>query len=294
MSEASSKLVEIGVVLQGGGALGAYECGAMNALLELMDEFAAHGRSIVLKAVSGVSIGAINAACVVGANTHADARARLNALWDDLTLEAPPFWTRGGAARPRLVRVAGLLRAAAGFLDRSDLDLCLRYASAARDARTPRRFRGAQRQRDRVRGDRGRCGNRDAATVRQQAARTREPRRRSSRATYWRAAACRRNFPGPRSTACRYWDGGIVDNTPLGEAIDAFSADPAVDRMLVVMNLYPLPRQASAQPGRGRGSHARAELRQSPAPGSRYGSARSTSWWRPSTICRRSYPADCR
>ena len=29
--------IEIGVVLQGGGALGAYEYGAMDALLELMD-----------------------------------------------------------------------------------------------------------------------------------------------------------------------------------------------------------------------------------------------------------------
>src|SRR5918996_684245 len=35
MSEAANKLVEVGVVLQGGGALGAYECGALNAQLEL-------------------------------------------------------------------------------------------------------------------------------------------------------------------------------------------------------------------------------------------------------------------
>ena len=31
MSEVSSKLVEVGVVLQGGGALVAYECDALNA-----------------------------------------------------------------------------------------------------------------------------------------------------------------------------------------------------------------------------------------------------------------------
>ena len=92
MAETPSRPVEVGVVLQGGGALGAYECGALNALLELMDEFAAQGRDIVLKVVTGVSIGSINAACVVGAKTRADARARLNALWDDLMLEAPPFW----------------------------------------------------------------------------------------------------------------------------------------------------------------------------------------------------------
>src|SRR5947199_8221292 len=90
MSPTANKPVEVGVVLQGGGALGAYECGALNALLELMDQFAARGHKIVLKVVGGVSIGSINAACVVGARSNADARARLNALWDDLTLETPP------------------------------------------------------------------------------------------------------------------------------------------------------------------------------------------------------------
>src|SRR5258708_12184270 len=91
MSASSNKLVEVGVVLQGGGALGAYECGALNALLELMDEFAEQGRRIALKVVTGISIGSINAACVVGAKSNADARARLNALWDHLTPETPPF-----------------------------------------------------------------------------------------------------------------------------------------------------------------------------------------------------------
>jgi hypothetical protein len=40
VSEVSSKLLEVGVVLQGGGALGAYECDALNALLELRGELA--------------------------------------------------------------------------------------------------------------------------------------------------------------------------------------------------------------------------------------------------------------
>src|SRR5262245_46384371 len=93
MSASSNKLVEVGVVLQGGGALGAYECGALNALLELMDEFEAQCRVLALKVVTGVAIGSINAACVIGAKGNADARARLNALWDDLTLETPRFWT---------------------------------------------------------------------------------------------------------------------------------------------------------------------------------------------------------
>jgi hypothetical protein len=40
VSEVSSKLLEVGVVFQGGGAVDAYECDALNALLELMGELA--------------------------------------------------------------------------------------------------------------------------------------------------------------------------------------------------------------------------------------------------------------
>ena len=78
--QAPTKTTEIGLVLQGGGALGAYEYGAITALLELIDEAAGKGRAVSLKAVTGVSIGAINAACVVGAATRTDARRRLASL----------------------------------------------------------------------------------------------------------------------------------------------------------------------------------------------------------------------
>jgi predicted acylesterase/phospholipase RssA len=37
-----------------------------------------------------------------------------------------------------------------------------------------------------------------------------------------------------------YWDGGLVDNTPLGDAIEAFSDGDKVYRLLIVLNLYPL------------------------------------------------------
>jgi NTE family protein len=92
--QAPTKATEIGLVLQGGGALGAYEYGAITALLELIDEAAGKGRAVSLKAVTGVSIGAINAACVVGSATRTDARRRLASLWNDLVLETPVFWPR--------------------------------------------------------------------------------------------------------------------------------------------------------------------------------------------------------
>ena len=86
-----SAAMEIGLVLQGGGALGAYEWGGILALFDLMDEAAAAGRYVTLRVVTGVSIGAINAACIVGANDRNDARRRLGALWNDLMIKAPAF-----------------------------------------------------------------------------------------------------------------------------------------------------------------------------------------------------------
>ena len=114
MGQVAKDKIEIGIVLQGGGALGAYEYGAIVALLELMDAIEVPGRTVRLIAVTGVSIGAINAACVVGAKDRADARRRLCSLWSELSLEAPKY---GGmpqaaisrcSACPAFIRLAGM------------------------------------------------------------------------------------------------------------------------------------------------------------------------------------------
>ncbi len=45
-------------------------------------------------------------------------------------------------------------------------------------------------------------------------------------------------FPATPVDGASFWDGGIVDNTPLGDAIDAFSGSKDADRFLIVMNLF--------------------------------------------------------
>jgi Uncharacterized NAD(FAD)-dependent dehydrogenases len=71
--------VQTVLILQGGGALGAFECGVVRALEE-------HG--IHLDVVAGVSIGAFNAAIVAANPTSAT--AALEAFWDELALDTPP------------------------------------------------------------------------------------------------------------------------------------------------------------------------------------------------------------
>ena len=73
---------KMGLVLQGGGALGAYEYGAVTRLVEL-------GWQPV--AVTGVSIGATTAAAIAGAH-NGDICASVKRLWDAITLTPMPFW----------------------------------------------------------------------------------------------------------------------------------------------------------------------------------------------------------
>ena len=65
----------VALVLQGGGALGAYQAGVFEAL---------HGAGVEPDWVSGVSIGAINSALIAG-NPPARRVERLHAFWDRVT-----------------------------------------------------------------------------------------------------------------------------------------------------------------------------------------------------------------
>jgi NTE family protein len=47
-------------------------------------------------------------------------------------------------------------------------------------------------------------------------------------------------FPWTEIAGRQYWDGGLVNNTPLGDAIAGFGHGEDIHRMLVVMDLYPL------------------------------------------------------
>jgi len=239
MSETSSKRLEVGVVLQGGGALGAYECGALNALLELMDEFAAHSHEIELKVVTGVSIGSINAACVVGAKTRSDARARLDALWDDLTLQAPPFWIRAAQRDLAYFGLPGFYAPRPDFWTapswtyvydtRPLLATLARHVDFNALNASPIAF--AVTAVELVTGTLRIFANRPLGGV---------PATRIEPRHVLASGSLPPGFPWTEIDGMPYWDGGLVDNTPLGTAIDAFSTDRDVDRMLVVMNLYPL------------------------------------------------------
>jgi predicted acylesterase/phospholipase RssA len=237
MGQVAKDNIEIGVVLQGGGALGAYEFGAMIALLELMDEIDVPGRTVRLAAVTGVSIGAINAACVVGARDRADARERLRSLWSDLSLDAPGYWWEAASRNLALFGVPGFYtprRDIWNFLSWTNfyntdpmlgtlskhVDFVSLNASAtsfvitAVDVSSGEliRFRNHPRDNE-VKIEIG-------------------PRH------VLASGSLPPGFPPTGINGKDFWDGGVIDNTPLGDAIEAFSGSDDVDRILVVMNLF--------------------------------------------------------
>jgi NTE family protein len=247
-NEPASEKMEIGLVLQGGGALGAYEYGAITALFDLIDEAASTGGDITLRVVTGVSIGAINAACVVGAADRADARQRLDAVWDDFVVDVPylppalnrdlalcsvphfyafrsdwltmPSWTY-------LYDTHQLLQTLSDHVDFAALNANkTAFVITAADVESGVLTRFANQK----------VGDTKPTTI--------EPHH------VLASGSIPPQFPwtdiGPGAAAHHYWDGGIVDNTPLGDAYDAFTSAPGVKRLLVVMNLFPqtakLPR----------------------------------------------------
>jgi len=245
MANATKQKVEVGLALQGGGALGAYECGAVTALLELMDDAEKLGRPLTLKCVAGVSIGAMNAACVVGAENFADACRRLAALWDDLTLDTPSFWP------PQARRDLALLGLPGFYAPRPDLwamSTWTSYYDTSQLIGTLERhvdFRALNASETAFVVTAVDVASGKLIRFRNRAARTRpddgddapteiEPRH------VLASGSLPPQFPWTRIGERIFWDGGIVDNTPLGDVIDAFTPGDKVDRLLVAMNLYPL------------------------------------------------------
>lgn len=100
-----SNYEQVALVLQGGGALGAYQAGTYQALAEAGFE---------PDWVSGISIGAINSAIIAG-NAPDDRVDRLREFWTRVTRPYPlPFFQFGDVVQSALNRMSAFVSAAAG------------------------------------------------------------------------------------------------------------------------------------------------------------------------------------
>jgi NTE family protein len=234
----SARKTEIALVLQGGGALGAYEWGGILALFDLMDQAKDAGRDVTLRVVTGVSIGAINAACIVGATDRNDARKRLDEVWNSFMIRMP--FLSGDVAFymvPHFYTLRSDLLTLPTWKYLYDTHSLLQTLSDHVDFNALNRSETAFviTAVDVESGQLAWFANQKVGVV---ASRKIEPKH------VLASGSLAPQFPwtdmADSGEERHYWDGGLIDNTPLGAAIDAFDPDPSINKLLVVMNLFPL------------------------------------------------------
>jgi NTE family protein len=226
--------VHTAVVLQGGGALGAYEYGVLKALYEQRPGF----RPV---AVAGISIGAVTAAVLGGAKS--DPISALDRLWRDKFTVSPPWpivWlprqidqTLAALGNPGMYRLqAGLFTAPwtlTSIYDTAPLRQTLTELvdPAMLNDEETRVFVGATKIR------RAEIEFFDS--------------RRPGGLTFELVAASASLPPGFPMTEIEgewYWDGGLFSNTPLSPAINALEeaadGDASAVRELIVVELFPM------------------------------------------------------
>lgn len=227
-----------GLVLQGGGALGAFEVGVIEWLIT-------HGKSPDV--VSGVSIGAINATVLAGSKSG-DPVAELRALWADLTTQKlwPPFDVANGQVS--LFGNPGMYRPRTDYWDllrwtsfyelgplRATLENHVNFEKLRPENFTLPRAEQAPRliltATNLVSGRLDRFDSRYMRLTPEHvtASGSLPPAFPMTTAT----------APAPGEQRMPYWDGGLFDNTPLSKVIDALEESGEPDMTMYVVNLFP-------------------------------------------------------
>lgn len=235
---ADSRKVRTAVVLQGGGALGAYELGVVKALYEQRPGFKP-------AVVAGTSIGAITAAVLGGA--RGDPIATLERLWRErLTVPRPlpggldptSWWP------PLLRRSLAALGNPGMYRLRPDALFAPWLCSSVYDTAPLRRTLADLVDLEKLnRGDIGVIvGALDLDTG--EAAYFDNTGGALSFDAVVASGSLPPGFPLTRIGDGSYWDGGLFSNTPLSPAINFLEAcqpdDPDIFRELIVVELFPM------------------------------------------------------
>jgi predicted acylesterase/phospholipase RssA len=211
------------LVLQGGGAIGAYHLGVVQRL---------YAAGLAPEIVTGVSIGAITAAVLVGARRD-DPVAELGAVWDEFTVGMPflgphaeraiSSLTNFGLYRPRYDIWAAPSWTAMLSTDplRSTLVRHVDF-NKLNESATAFAISAVDVESGEIECFRNRGGNYVALD------------------DIVASGSLPPGFPMTEIDGKSYWDGGLFDCTPLQPALDFFDPDPELRRRLIVV--APMPR----------------------------------------------------
>jgi NTE family protein len=236
---------EMGLVLQGGGALGAYEYGVVTRLVEL---------GWRPKAVTGVSIGAINAAAIAGAR-DGEIVENLHRLWKAITLPQVPWLPENQQSMLSIFGNWNFFRPRFDFhslaswtslcdvspmhatLDRiCNFDLIndpkhMRCAVTATNIQT-----GVQETFSNYFPDTARVTSDDPNKIERE--NVKSYRTRITAKHIMASGSLPPGFPATKIQGEHYWDGGLFSNTPIEALLDLLSADDVESLPVFVVNLF--------------------------------------------------------
>lgn len=226
--------VHTAVVLQGGGALGAYELGVLKALYEQRPGFKP-------VAVAGISIGAITAAVLGGAKD--DPISAVDRLWREKLTVSPPL--PGVWLPSQIERSLSLLGNPGMYRLRPELFAAPWMCTSVYDTTPLRETLTELVDLEKLNDEETRVivGAVGVGTAEMEFFDSRRP----GGLTFDHVIASGSlppSFPMTRIEGEWYWDGGLFSNTPLSPAINALEeaggGDPSLFRELIVVELFPM------------------------------------------------------
>jgi NTE family protein len=212
------------LVLQGGGALGAHEWGAIVRLCE---------EGYYPIAVTGVSIGAVNAAAIAGAR-DGDVVASLNELWRRLILPVPGFIpefmaeTMSAFGHPAMYNLRNDFHSFwswTAFCEMTPLRNTLEAVCDFKQINDENHMGFGITATDVMSGDSKRFLNLRKEWI--------------TPDHVIASGALPPGFPMALVDGRSYWDGGVFDNTPMAPMLDLLDDRKAQDVPIVVIELFP-------------------------------------------------------
>jgi NTE family protein len=213
------------LVLQGGGALGAYELGAARALYEDPD--------FAPDVIAGVSIGAITAVLLARPARGLKPLAALEAFWKKITVT-------GFLLPPPLRPYASVLGNPNFFVPRLDyftLPTWTNIYDTTPLRHTLEQLVDLEALADKNAGPGLLVSATDVAAGQIEYFYSREQN--LSLDHIVASGSLPPSFPMTVIGGTAYWDGGLFDNTPLGAVLDRLDTSAGADRAVYVVNLFP-------------------------------------------------------
>lgn len=230
-----NRKVHTAIVLQGGGALGAYEYGILRALYEQRPGFRP-------AAVAGISIGAVTAAVLAGAK--ADPIAALDRLWRKEFVVSPPR-PIDRLVPPRIGRRLAALGNPGMYRTNPALFTTPWTATSLYDTAPLRRILTEFVDPDKLNGEEPQAivGATNVGTGEMEFFDRHCPGGLTLDHVI-ASGSLPPGFPMTEIDGQRYWDGGLFSNLPLAPAINALhqagDGDRSAIRELIVVELFPM------------------------------------------------------